>query len=260
MTLINVEAANVSTAWLEAARHVEHEPDRKALHSVVRIADPVGEISAVRDELEQLLQQRKMQCVETVANTIFPGELARTSRDHEDLVERYRRLYPRLQRFPGNESGTYFGRLVAYPTAKGPFDQVGAIIDRINAQIRSGNPKHAARFEGLQMVPDADAAAAPIYLPGTDNNPMAFPCLSHCLFQTDAAGQVHLLAVYRYQYLVQKGYGNYLGLGRLLAYVAAQTGLSVGHLTVVAGKAYLESPIMPIRAMVSRFGAQLPDV
>jgi hypothetical protein len=259
MSMVSVEGTNVSTAWLTAVRRLDHEPERKALHTVVRITDPTTESPAVREAVENLLKSRRLPSVETVANTIFPESLARTSRDHADLVARYEHLYPVLQRYPGNESGTYFGRLVMYPTAKEPFDQVGAVIKRIITQRDSGNPKHAARFETLLAVPDADTTAVPIYVPNTDNNPMRFPCLSHCLFQTDSHGNVHLLATYRYQYLVQKGYGNYLGLARLLSYVAQQTGSQVGHLTVVAGKAHLEPPIMPIRAMFTRFAGDLED-
>jgi hypothetical protein len=259
MSLVSLEATNVSTAWLAATRALDHEPGRKALHTVVRITDPTAEIPALREDVDRLLENRSLPCVETVANTIFPAELARRSRDHADLVKRYERMYPVLQRYPGNETGTYFGRLIAYPTAKEPFDQIGAVIKRIITQRDSGNPKHAARFETLTTVPDADATAVPIYVPNKDNNPMRFPCLSHCLFQTDSDDRVHLLAAYRYQYLVQKGYGNYLGLARLLSYVAERTGSHPGHLTVVAGKAHLESPIVRIRSMFARYASELPD-
>lgn len=57
---------------------------------------------------------------------------------------------------------------------------------------------------------------------------MGFPCLSHCAFQIDTDGHVHLLATYRSQFLVERGYGNYLGLGRLLAHVARHTGCRSG--------------------------------
>jgi hypothetical protein len=252
MTLIAVEASNVSEAWLAAAARLDGEPKRKALHTVVQIADPVAETLAVRQAMDQMLAARQLPCVETVANTIFPEAIARSSNDHAELVERYVRMYPTLRRYPGNRNGTYFGRLVNYPTAGTPFDQVGAVINRIIVQRDGGRPLRAARFEATLGMPD-DAPAVPIYVPGVDNNPMAFPCLSHCHFQTDAEGRVHLLATYRYQYLVLKGYGNYLGLGKLLAYVARQTGHQVGQLTVTAGQAHLESPITLVRDMLERF-------
>jgi hypothetical protein len=51
--------------------------------------------------------------------------------------------------------------------------------------------------------------------------------------------------------MVQRAYGNYVGLGRLLAYVAEQSGLRTGHLTVVAGLAQIEPPILGLREIVA---------
>lgn len=253
--MMGVEASNVSTAWLAAAGGLDREPKRKAVHTVVRIADPVAETPVVRTAMDDLLAVQGLQCVDTVANTIFPAAIARSSRDHAELVNRYVRMYPLLRkRFPQNRRGTYFGRLIQYPTGKEPFDQIGAVIDRIGIERHGGNPRQA-RYEATLAVPDDLAMNVPVYVPGRDNSAMGFPCLSHCSFQTDPDGHVHLLATYRSQWLVQKGYGNYLGLGQLLAYVAEQAGLQVGHLTVVAGLAYLESPIMPVRDMLARFAA-----
>ncbi|MFE9205662.1 hypothetical protein [Micromonospora sp. NPDC007230] len=253
MGMISVEASNVSTAWLSVAGRLDSEPKRKAIHAVVRIADPVAETPGVREAMDDLLAAQKLQSVDTVANTIFPAAIASSSRDHAELVDRYVRMYAFLRkRYSQNRRGTYFGRLIQYPAGDKPFDQIGAVITRIGIERDGGNPKQA-RYETVLAVPDDAATNAPVYIPGRDNNAMAFPCLSHCSFQLDTEGHVHLLATYRSQYVVQRGYGNYLGLGRLLAHVAGQTGLRVGHLTVVAGLAHLESPIVPVRRMLARF-------
>jgi hypothetical protein len=254
--MIAVEASNVSTAWLAAAGRLDREPKRKADGTVVRICDPVAETPAVRAAMDELLEAQELQSVETVANTIFPEAIARSSRDHAELVKRYVQMYPLLRkRYAQNSRGTYFGRLIQYPTADGPFDQIGAVISRIGIERAGGNPKQA-RYESTLAIPGDMAMNVPVYVPGKDNSAMAFPCLSHCSFQLDTEGHVHLLATYRSQYLVQRGYGNYLGLGRLLAHVAGQTGLQVGHLTVVAGLAHMEPPVVPVRALVARFAAE----
>lgn len=253
MSMITVEASNVSTAWLAIARRLDDEPERKAVHTVTRIADPLGEDPLVRPAMDEVLGVRNKQSVETVANTIFPEAIARTSVSHDALVARYVRMYPTLKkRFHQNGQGTYFGRLIQYPSTKGPFDQIGAAIQRIAAQLKRPGPLRAARYEALLEIAE-DANSVPVYVPNTDNNPMAFPCLSYCAFQLDGKGHLHLLATYRSQFLVERGYGNYLGLGRLLAHVARHTGRQVGHLTVVAGLAHLETPITPVRAMLEQF-------
>ena len=74
-----------------------------------------------------------------------------------------------------------------------------------------------------------------------DTGRRAFPCLSMCSFNLDH-DKLHLLAHYRYEYLVTKGYGNYLGLARLLQYVADQTGLGVGQMTIVSGRTHVDAP------------------
>lgn len=162
-------------------------------------------------------------------------------------------MYPLLKkRYDKNVRGTYFGRLIQYPTTKGPFDQIGAVIARIAIERKAPRPKQA-RYEATLGTPDDLAVNVPVYVPGKDNNAMAFPCLSHCSFQIDTEGRVHLLATYRSQYMVERGYGNYLGLGRLLAYVGGKAGLQVGQLTVMTGLTHLESPIIPVRNMLVRF-------
>jgi thymidylate synthase len=249
-----VEAASVSDAWRQAMRALFARTGRRAIHTVVSIAAPVAEQDATWSGLDGWLAQHGFNSIETVANTIFPAHLAATSRDHAHLVDRYRRMYPVLRRrFPANRAGTYFGRLVAYPSADGEFDQLGAVVERIRRERTGGHAKQA-RYEAALQHPDdltEDATATAIYMPGRDNSAMGFPCLSHCSFQLDSEGHVHLLAHYRSQFMVKRAYGNYVGLGRLLAYVAGGAGLWTGKLTVVAGLAQIEPPTLGLRKLVA---------
>jgi hypothetical protein len=256
MAFVTIEAASISGAWTEAMAKLFKCDKRKAIHTVVRITSPVAVVDGTWQQLDDLLARRELYSIETVANTIFPYQIAATSRDHTDLVRRYRAMYDVIQqRLPINRLGTYFGRLVGYPRDDTLVDQLGAVIDHIGIELGTPRPK-GARYEAAIAHPDdlaLDAAgtAVGVYLPGTDNGAMGFPCLSHCSFQIDPAGQVHLLAQYRSQYMVQRGYGNYVGLARLLGYVADQTGLQVGHLTVVAGLAQIETSMLGLRELVA---------
>lgn len=249
-----VHENNVSSAWLQALRALEaNAPTRWALHTLVAIDDPTAEDDELRAQADRLLDELGMAPIETVANTIFPAHLAAVSESHQDLVSRYRALYPLLRsRWHKNSEGTYFGRLIAHPSANDEegYDQLGAVIRKLSAEHARGNPKTALYEAAFRRAGDGDeesqegtatAAAATIYLPARDKLPVGgFPCLSHCSFQLDRDGRVHALAQYRSQYLVERGYGNYLGLGRLLAYVCQQTGLRPGRLTVTAGYAQIE--------------------
>lgn len=257
-----VHAPDLSHAWVDALRAVDAVPGRKALHTVVTIEDPVAEDGAIRAEADRLLEYLKFPSVETVANTIFPQQLAATSRDHEDLVRRYRAIYPELRRrWHANQAGTYFGRLVAYPNAPDTdlYDQLGDIIRKLGREHSRNNAKTALYETSLYEVgapedaESADSASAVIFAPGRDKLPVGkFPCLSHCSFQLDREARLHALAHYRSQYLIQRAYGNYLGLGRLLAYLCGQTGLAVGTLTVVAGYAQIERAPTRLRPLLER--------
>src|SRR5206468_1161726 len=103
-----------------------------------------------------------------------------------------------------NRRGTYFGRLIDYPGANGSIDQIAAVIRRLQQQMDTSGPKTAC-YEADLVDPATDlpadsstepaTASVPVIAPGIDNSTMSFPCLSHCSFQLDRAGQLHLVAL-----------------------------------------------------------------
>jgi hypothetical protein len=250
----HVRAQTVSGAWLGAVRTALDSPSHRLFHLVTRIEQPIAEDNAVRQAADGLLADLNLPPIETVANTIFPSGLAATSKNWEHLSQRYRKAYSTLKRWRANRPGTYFGRLVAYPAAGQEIDQVGELIRKLRVELGTTGPK-AARYELSLVAPgealpapshdptgvasdsdDNDAGALsqplPVQCPDEDVAAMAFPCLSYCSFQLDGS-LLHAVAHYRSQYLVQRAYGNYLGLGRLLRYVSEQAELDMGELMVV---------------------------
>ncbi len=247
MDTFTVSGPDISTAWIRACRALDRLGTHRAYHTTVHIDDPTRDDPGVRAELDRILESKGKQPVRTVANTIFPAALARTTGEHAALAERYKALYPSLRRMHrGNRRGTYFGRLIDYPGARGKIDQIEAVIRRLQQQMKTSGPKTACYETGLvDPATDVDAepatASLPVNAPGIDNSTTSFPCLSHCSFQLDRAGHLHLVALYRSHYMVERAYGNYVGLGDLMAYIAHAAGLGVGVLTVVAGYAQLDS-------------------
>jgi hypothetical protein len=245
METLAVQGPDISTAWIRACRALLNINKHRGYHTVVRILDPREDDPSVRAELDRILTAKGKQAVRTVANTIFPTALAGNSRTHDELVSRYKALYPAARRLHNsNRLGTYFQRLIDYPGRGGNVDQVGAVIRQLRRQAELPNPKTAC-YEANLVDPATTAgepwtASTPIRVPGKDNGIMDFPCLSHCSFQLDRFSRLHLAALYRSQYMVEKAYGNYVGLGDLLAYVAQQSGLQTGTLTVMAGYAQLD--------------------
>jgi hypothetical protein len=233
---------------------------------MVRISNPLRDDPDIHARLDQALKRLGRQPIETVANTIFPAALAARSRDHAQLVSRYLAMYETIHRLsPKPWWGTYFGRLIAYPSPQheSPFDQVGAVISWLSKESAYPSGKtaryeiaiaHPLDSEGVDpRGPDAATYSVPVQLPGTDTRAMGTPCLSHCSFQLDRRSRaVHALATYRSHYMTERAYGNYLGLGRLLGYIASQSGLEAGTLTVVAGYAQIEhGTITQVRPLLS---------
>ncbi|GAA1021375.1 hypothetical protein Aple_060320 [Acrocarpospora pleiomorpha] len=249
-----IHGTTLSDAWLNTVRAVDEAPARTLYHLVTRIERPVEEVDEIRAAIDWLLGNDDYPPVDTVANTIFPAAIASTSSDHVELVERYTSMYPTLRRLHrNNRYGTYFGRIVAHPTPKGDNNQLAELIRRLNTELKTPGPKSARYEMSISSPGDAEpsAEAIHVYSVGRDNSAMGFPCLSFCSFQLDH-DSLHLVAHYRRQHLIERGYGNYLGLGRLLEYVCAATRLRLGQLTVVAGVASVEPARYKIAELVSR--------
>ncbi|OEJ56808.1 hypothetical protein BGM19_00845 [Streptomyces agglomeratus] len=279
MTFIVVEKANTSLAWQEACRKLDTPGNRRrdALHTTVHIHDAAAEDPHLRAELDRMREERGYSPIETVANTVFPAQLSAVCPTPQELVRRYREMYPRLRRLDrANATGTYFGRFVAYPGENGQVDQLTALINRIRHQAAGRGPMTAAYELGIAHPADPDdgpggvdsaedghnpreevdkpqvrAWSTPVQVPGKDTKLRGFPCLSHCSFQLGRDGVLHALAHYRSHYMVERAYGNYLGLGRLLAYLARHAEVRPGTLTVVAGHAQIEGDLKELRPVLA---------
>lgn len=234
-----VVGPTLSEAWLKAVQTVDSLDGRSAYHLVTHILSPGLEIPGIRAAADRLSCRLGYPTIETVANTIFPERLARTCVDCDELGERYRRVYPTIRKMErANSRGTYFGRIVSYPSSSNPaFDQLVDIIRKLRIELATPRPK-ASRFE------------LGIYAPDKDRSPMGFPCLSSCSMQLDH-GSLHMIAHYRRQELICRGYGNYLGLARLLRYVSETVQVEIGRLTVVASAVSLDAPRYRVVSLVN---------
>lgn len=271
MNSFAVDAPDIASAWIRAVSKLDEFPDRRAFHTVVRIANPLRDNPDTHDGIDRVLDRLDLQPVETVANTIFPTDIAARSQDHADLANRYLAMYETIRRLsPKNRWGTYFGRLIAYPSNSdgAGIDQIAAVISWLVKETAYRGGK-TARYETMIAHP-TDAVghgeelsgpvtgSAPVQIPGIDTGAMATPCLSHLSFQLDRDGSVHALATYRSHYMVERAYGNYLGLGRLLGHVSRQSGLRPGKLTVVAGYAQIECGITLLRPLLTEADPLFP--
>jgi thymidylate synthase len=235
-----VTGANLSAAWVDAL-DVLLNGDGEAVNLTVAIADPTAEEPAVRAVVDAFIDERRkanrsVKRISTVANTIFPESWYREGlgvEAEEHLYELERSSRHVLRRHGNNRRGTYFERFVAWP---GPddstFNQLDQVVRRLRAERERGHRRGNA-YEMSVTTPADEAIAMPVFVGGRDRQTMSFPCLSHVSFSLQK-GVVHMAAIYRNHDLTQRAYGNYVGLGRLLRFVAVQSGWPVGELACLS--------------------------
>ena len=232
-----VQAEDVPRAWLEASKALLDSRNGRMSNLCVAIAKPTVDCEAVRDEIRAFRKQRSTagrkapQDVDTVARTIFPSEFYRpTAPDPEaHLYELERIARPAVRYDPKNSQGTYFERLVAYPSGSGEGEttnQLAAVLKRLRRASAHGE-LHGNKYE------------LALFHPTRDTSLQGFPCLSSVSL-TLSAGTLSATALYRNQYFIDRAYGNFIGLGNLLAFLAEESGFERGELVCLASHARIE--------------------
>lgn len=223
------------SAWVRAARRLKADGDQHGL--MLHIEDPTG-FSLGEDEIvcqvDAFLRDHDKCGVSTVANTIFPAALDRGD-GIDALTKRYMQVYERRMHRQG-EWGRYFQRMVAWPTGSGKgagtVNQLSANIDTLRA-MRSGE----AKFFG-------NVTEIALFDPARDlRKKMNRQCLSFIELKPEREGntwRLSMMAVYRNHYYVQRTLGNLIGLGRLLQFIANETGFDIGTLTIQSTHACLD--------------------
>lgn len=266
----HVVGSDIGGAWLKAFAQLLEAPTDGLVNLTVTIEQPMLEDRGVRYELEHAIARlrdtgasgfRRPQSVHTVANTLFPISLYR--RGHADTFFR-NAITGQVGRggkpTSWQPSGTYIGRLIRYPIADGKstINQLEMTLDR----LRSANRKDYYELSVEQPVTEelnsrGDVGyksglheGMPIYLPGFDNQIRGGQCLSH-ISLTLIQNRLSLTALYRHQVYVSRAYGNYLGLARLLAFLAYESGRDVGEIMVVASHADIDATRAAAESLLS---------
>lgn len=245
---------DLSTGWVEAVRFLVNQPDKRAVHLLVRILDPTKEDLAIRGLVQQLIddtnhgleEKDHLPDIETTRNTIFPASWAARYPRPVDLAAHYRARYTKegLLGYPGNSRGTYFGRIVSYPRGDDlePGDQLTETVRKLRAELKNKAPK-SSRYE------------INIYNERLDRSPMSFPCLSHVSVHWHE-NELHMQAIYRNEFLLARGYGNFLGLAELQQYIADAARVDTGELLMTIGHAELDANKGAIRALLEQLASQ----
>jgi hypothetical protein len=186
----------------------------------------------IRQSLDTCLVDNGEQKINTVANTIFPHSLWRLSKSERKVFfERYlKNFLPRAKDIKPckqkNSRGLYFERLIAFGSDPHDGNQLEFIISRYQA-----NPSYRkSMFQASIFDPARDH---------DDIGQLPFPCLQHVSFVPQGEA-LTLNAFYATQQLLNKAYGNYLGLCRLGNFMAHEMGLTFSRMNCFVGVAKVE--------------------
>ena len=228
-----IAGQNLSEAWAKAFL-LSHKSSDAALSTGI-VSFPVNEddpawkleTDGIRDALESQLKKSNILSanqsnVETVAGTIFPESIwNRCGGDREKLFNKYDKMWPQIKKCGANKWGTYFRRLTSFGD-KG-INQLEKILEFWNDDIYRRSALQAGIFD-----PYRDHRHLKI---------LGFPCLQQVVFHpigSKGRGGLKVVALYANQLIIEKAYGNYLGLYRLGKFMASEMGLTLKRITCIA--------------------------
>ena len=222
-------------------RLVDAEPGHEAYNVIIDVAAPAARSTMddpVVSKVSAFLEHHQEKPIEAIANTIFPAGLYR--RHGAPLFfDRFRdNVMPKVRRST-KWSGYYFERMMQLPQtgAGAPVNQIWDIVTR----IRDPKVKAKNKFELLVFDPTRDV----------NGSPYGGQCMSYAslkLTGKGAARRVVMTVIYRNHYYSEKLLGNIIGLGRLLKFVADESGVGLGPLTIISTHAVIDCPGTSTRA------------
>lgn len=239
---ILIQADGFQEAWAKAVKTLS-ENHWELWDLVVRIESVNNWDAAYNLEYKHFAKSRSLLSPKDVAYTICPFGLTR-NRSFSDLREYYmNKFYPKLRNKAHAGWGTYFYRMIAYPSVSVDgntviVNQLGDIIAAINRN--SGIPRAAYTLN--MMIPGRES----LKLRGA-------PCLNSIAIRLEPAGgsrTINLLALYRNHDFLERAYGNYYGLCKLLELIAHETNSQAGALTCVSSHAFVNASKRALKCFI----------
>lgn len=220
-------------AWLAAAAAVQ-DAGGEAYNVIIDIADPLGISQAdhsILSTVDDFLRRHHANTVSGVANTIFPQSLL-DRHGADGLYAAYGAVLPRMKQMT-RDWGRYFERMTSWKKVKGQnisvINPLNDLIQFLKTQIESERT-YRNTYEMTIYDPTRDA--------GKVSNRQ---CLSFLSFKLTHDRTLMLTVMYRNHHYVGRGLGNFVGLGRLQAFVATQSGARLGSLTCISTHAEIDA-------------------
>ena len=226
-------------AWLKAVNHLKNNAAHKTEYNlIIEVTQPAlsnDRTRVIRTSFDKFLQLNNEFSVQTVADTIFPAALYK-KHGAEGVYTIYpEEVYPKIKKIRANQRDTYAMRTVRGTNAKG--QEMNPLKEVVSRLSKIANTKRGVRCAHEISLDDSES----IPINQNDRSLYGFPCLSHLSFKLSHDREtLHLTAIYRSQFFIQKAMGNLLGLARLQDFVCREIGTKMGTLVCHATYAWLD--------------------
>jgi hypothetical protein len=225
-----IEDTNLSHAWGRILLEILDNPGKEIVGLLVSLTgfnDGVpAEDAAILKALEECFVAKNIKPVSKVAETIFPQSIWEISKDNrKEFFENYVSSLPSIKAAAKKNSRPceYFERLIAF--GSGPNN--GNQLEYIVSEYKSRSKVRRSMLQASIFDPKRDHVR---------NARLAFPCLQHVSFTPiNKDGILIINAFYATQQLLEKAYGNYVGLCRLGNFMAHEMGLKFKRLNCFVG-------------------------
>lgn len=224
MYLTTESQPDAARAWLEATQKVFSQPQHEAYNVIIDVKQPVicdKTSHPIVGRVDSFLRPRSKPLM-TVANTIFPNAIYKKHGIDGLYGTFHEVLLPKIRK-DCNWSGYYFERMTRVISSDGTV--LNPLQDFIR-RISDPNVKAKNKFEIAIFDPFKDLS----------DSPYGGQCMSHLSFKLIGKGQKRLLltVMYRNHFYIEKLLGNLIGLSQLLSFVAQESGVEPGSLTVLS--------------------------
>jgi thymidylate synthase len=238
-------SATTAHAWTDAMEYLIQCEGGKDFNIVIVITDPTKEIREVTKIVDGLAMQFDLKSTMENANAIWPSVFARPTRSAAQVFADIQRIaIPSIKSACRNRHDSYVERLLAWRSNEGgrPVPQLQNVLERLKSEVKNRAPKSSS-YE------------ISVYSPGLDAGYMSFPCLSHLSVKYEHKHKkLHLAAIYRNHTYLSHAYGNFIGLGRLMRFLCAETDTVPGELVSVSTHA--DAELSPGRKARVKVGVQ----
>jgi hypothetical protein len=231
---------NLSFAWMKIFHKILNSPGKEIYSQIVSVDlnDGLNEEWSIKEILNQELDILGVNKIETVASTIFPKSLWNPKGDRQILYNTYLESWNKFQHYRANNRGTYFQRLIAFNIVRDIAEPINQLENIIKIWA-SGNHRRSA-FQAAILDPKVDQRNTPY---------LGFPCLQQVAFLPhghNGTEGLEVVGFYANQAILEKAYGNYLGLCYLGQFMAAQMNLKLIKMTCISSVLKLQNGNKPV--------------